>query len=569
MKIGCAGAASPGSYDMRRPFSLSASWRVRTAAVLAFLTVVVAAALAWSVWDAGRSHRAVARSTVRDHASFAATIMASNAEAVLGQTLLYAFYRADLADRTGSTDPVPPSALADNPPEARRCTSAYPEGRWFARVNAEGAIEVFGPLEGGPRSWLADTLSVILDSSPAPSPYGNLFPAWQPATLPVAYRIRRDSAGIPLEAHALAHCFETSEGPLFPRAREQSPLLPPSLVGDRPVDSLLAIEVRTDAGETVYRSPVSWDSEFRGVTEADTVGPMAGLGVRVILRSEVADQLVAGGIPGSRLPQAALLLVLAAGLVAATLVEIRRSMALIRVRERFVADVSHELRTPLQQILIFAQLLRMGELGDEGERSKALEVVETETLRLIRLVERVLTFARPEEAESQPSDPPPVSLPRLVEETVAAFRPLAKTENAEVRIRNSRDPILARVPPEAFRQVLLNLLENAVRYGPPEQEVTVGLARDAGSAVLTVDDQGPGVPAGERDQIWEPFYRLAREGSAVRSGSGIGLAIVRRVVTELGGAASVEEAPGGGARFVTSFPLADSDPAQRPRDAPP
>ncbi|NIP58054.1 MAG: hypothetical protein GWM92_07345 [Gemmatimonadetes bacterium] len=296
---------------------------------------------------------------------------------------------------------------------------------------------------------------------------------------------------------------------------------------------------------------------------------MAGLGVRVILRSEVADQLVAGGIPGSRLPQAALLLVLAAGLVAATLVEIRRSMALIRVRERFVADVSHELRTPLQQILIFAQLLRMGELGDEGERSKALEVVETETLRLIRLVERVLTFARPEEAESQPSDPPPVSLPRLVEETVAAFRPLAKTENAEVRIRNSRDPILARVPPEAFRQVLLNLLENAVRYGPPEQEVTVGLARDAGSAVLTVDDQGPGVPAGERDQIWEPFYRLAREGSAVRSGSGIGLAIVRRVVTELGGAASVEEAPGGGARFVTSFPLADSDPAQRPRDAPP
>jgi len=554
---------------MRTPFSPSASWRVRTAAVLAILTVVVAAALAWSVWDAGRSHRAAARSTVRDHASFAATIMASNAEAALGQTLLYAFYRAELADRTGSTDPVPPSALADNPPEARRCDAAYPEGRWFARVGAEGAIDVYGPLADEPRSWLADTLGAILDGSPAPSPYGNLFPAWQPATLPVAYRIRRDSAGIPLEAHALAHCFETGEGPLFSRAREQSPLLPPSLVGDGPVDSLLAIEVRTDAGETVYRSPASWESEFRGASEADTVGPMAGLGVQVILRSEVADELVAGGIPGSRLPQAVLLLVLAAGLVAATLVEIRRSMALIRLRERFVADVSHELRTPLQQILIFAQLLRMGELRDEGERSRSLEVVEAETLRLIRLVERVLTFARPEEAELRPADPAPVSLPELVEETVAAFRPLAKTEKAEVRIRQSPEPILARVPPEAFRQVLLNLLENAVRYGPPGQEVTVGLAREDGSAVLTVDDQGPGIPAGERDRVWEPFHRLAREGSAARSGSGIGLAIVRRVVTELGGTASVEEAPGGGARFVTSFPLADALTAEGPRDAPP
>lgn len=548
---------------LRRPPGLSSL----AVALPVILTVVVALVLAWNAWTARKDHRRVAEETARDYATFAATLAASNADAAMDQVLVYAFYEADLADRRGSTEPVLPRALATNPAEEGRCASHYPEGRWFARVAPDGEMDVHGPMGPELGRWLADTL-VALQGRGDPPRYGNLYPpGGEPAV--VAYRLRRDQAGDPVEAHALAHCFETSEGPLFPRAREHSPLLPPSLVGERPVDSLLAIEIFTDAGETVYRSPASWRSEFRGVREAGAVGPMAGLGVQVIVRSEVADELVAGGIPGSRLPQAVLLLLLAAGLVAATLVEVRRSMALIRLRERFVADVSHELRTPLQQILIFAQLLRMGELRDEGERSRSLEVVEAETLRLIRLVERVLTFARPEETGSRPDDAPPVSLPELVEEIVAAFRPLARTEKAEVRIRESPEPILARVPAEAFRQVLLNLLENAVRYGPPGQEVTVGLDRDNGSAVLTVDDQGPGVPAGERDRVWEPFHRLAREGSAARSGSGIGLAIVRRVVTEWGGTASVEEAPGGGARFVTSFPLADAHTTGGPPDPPP
>jgi signal transduction histidine kinase len=119
----------------------------------------------------------------------------------------------------------------------------------------------------------------------------------------------------------------------------------------------------------------------------------------------------------------------------------------------------------------------------------------------------------------------------------------------------------------AVRQIVINFIENALKFGPDGQTVTVTLDLDrpattegAGGVLrLTVDDEGPGVPPADRDRIWQPFVRLAEGGSAP-AGTGLGLSVVRQLVSELGGRWSVSNVPGRGARFRIELPLAAPAP---------
>jgi signal transduction histidine kinase len=223
----------------------------------------------------------------------------------------------------------------------------------------------------------------------------------------------------------------------------------------------------------------------------------------------------------------------------------------MRLRESFISSVSHELRTPLQQILLFSELLRMDKL-EGSERRHSIEVVERETRRLINLVENVLRFSR----ASRGKDPltiEPVALEPLVRDAMRAFELLAKANDVNI-VLEVEQQVDAMVDANAVRRVLLNLLDNAVKYGPPGQTVTVRVSADGDSAVLTVADQGPGVPPADRARVWEPFQRLDREERAAIAGSGMGLAIVRELVERMNGTVRIDDAPGGGARFIVELP---------------
>jgi signal transduction histidine kinase len=180
-------------------------------------------------------------------------------------------------------------------------------------------------------------------------------------------------------------------------------------------------------------------------------------------------------------------------------------------------------------------------------------VIASETRRLIELVERVLAFGRLAPAPAGRRAAAPQRLAPLIEEAIAAFAPLAA--QGDVTIETALDPDLAApVDPAGLRQVIMNLLDNAVKFGPAAQTIRVELLQDGADARLRVDDQGPGVPAPYRGRIWRPFSRLAREVESRVAGSGLGLAVVRDVAKRHGGKASVEDAPGGGARFTVRFP---------------
>jgi signal transduction histidine kinase len=529
-------------------------------AVTVLLTLAVVGALAWSAWSARREHRRAAEETVRDYATFAAELAAANVESAMERVLLYAFYGADLAERQRSNDPVSPRVLATNPAEVDRCATTYPDGRWFARVAADGAMEVEGPLPLDPEvgRWLADTL-VALQQGPSGERYGNLFPSV--GNVPViAYRFQRDSAGVIVGAHALAHCYESAGGSVFDEARRTA-LLPPTKTGGS--DTLVMLTVADLRGSIVHRSPASGEETFTGTRPSDIAGPLQGLTFSVGLPARVAQDLVAGGIPGGR-DATWILVVLAATLGVATIIQVKRSMALVQARERFVANVSHELRTPLQAILLFSQLLRMERAGSAAERAEAIRVIEREAERLVGLVERVLAFAGGRPADGPAAEARSVDLAQVIGETVEAFRPLARSEDVRLTVEIPGDLPAVRGDSRALRQVLFNLLDNAVRYGPVGQRVDVRAVARNGAVDILVEDEGPGIPPHERERVWKPFVRLERNGThGGEAGSGIGLAVVHDAVEAMGGRAWIEDAEGSGTRVVVRLRV-DS---RAPKDA--
>jgi two-component system phosphate regulon sensor histidine kinase PhoR len=234
-----------------------------------------------------------------------------------------------------------------------------------------------------------------------------------------------------------------------------------------------------------------------------------------------------------------------------------------RLRSDFVASVSHELRTPLAQIRWFAELLRLGRLRSPEERERSLRIIDQEARRLAFLVENVLNFSRSGSRTAR-LRLELVNLTSEVREIVDSFAPLV--ESRRVTIRTALESgVSALVDRAAFRQILLNLLDNAAKYGPPSQTVVVGVASAAGDrARLWVEDEGPGVPEAERVHVWRPFYRAERDRGSVATGSGIGLAVVGDLVTQQHGRRWIETGASGGARIVIEFQasadmLADAD----------
>ncbi|MGH7534622.1 MAG: sensor histidine kinase, partial [Gemmatimonadales bacterium] len=177
------------------------------------------------------------------------------------------------------------------------------------------------------------------------------------------------------------------------------------------------------------------------------------------------------------------------------------------------------------------------------------DIIVQEARRLAHLVENVLQYSRAERRVLRVR-PEPHRLAPLVREIVERFAPLAGS--AALRIRTELDEALvARVHPESLHQVLVNLLDNAVKHGGPGGTIALRTKARDGWARIEVEDQGPGIPSEERERVFQPFVRLPRPGPA---GSGIGLAVVRELVQAQEGRCLVEDGAGGGARFVVELP---------------
>ena len=231
-------------------------------------------------------------------------------------------------------------------------------------------------------------------------------------------------------------------------------------------------------------------------------------------------------------------------------------------QRRFVADASHELKTPPAIIRANAEVLEREGLVNEGGHVLVADIV-TETDRLARLVGDLLQIASSEAAGlvfvRRPTDLGAVAL-----DAVRQAGALAAMREVELRFESGDEPgTSASVSGDRDRltQLVLILIDNALDHTPPGTTVRVAVRRSDRRVELTVIDEGPGIPVAERDRVFEPFTRLPGVRRDRAGGTGLGLAIAQRIAAAHDGTIAVDDAPGGGARFLVSLPRASDGPA--------
>ncbi len=234
-----------------------------------------------------------------------------------------------------------------------------------------------------------------------------------------------------------------------------------------------------------------------------------------------------------------------------------RNKALDQMK-RFVADASHELRTPLVTLRGYTELYRMGALKKKADIDEAMGRIENESIRMSELVENLLALARMDETfELTKTKHDLAKLAALSIRDAGANG--SKNEFALVDLAGktlSVDFKLdAAVDASAIRQVLTNLLVNAVKFSDPKDRIEIALAEASGKAVIEVRDHGEGIPKALRDKVFERFYRADNSRNRETGGSGLGLSIVKTIVTRHGGEVKALETPGGGATFRITLPI--------------
>jgi two-component system OmpR family sensor kinase len=313
---------------------------------------------------------------------------------------------------------------------------------------------------------------------------------------------------------------------------------------DERLDRLLLVEGLVIAGVLLLLAAISW--------------VLVGVGLRPLGRiGETADAIAAGDLsrrvevtePRTEVGR----LGLAFNAMLERLEEAFRQRQASEGRlRRFLADVSHELRTPLASIRGYSELFRIGAAREPEDADRAMTRIEEEAARMGVLVEDLLTLARLDEVRDRPAEA--VDVAQLAQDAAGDARAVDPSRTIEVEASGEA---IVLGDEHQLRQVLANLLRNAVVHTPAGTPVEIAVRRNGREVELEVRDHGPGLPTDSPDDLFERFWRSrAERPRAEGGGAGLGLAIVAGIVAAHHGRVSAANAPGGGATFVVSLPLA-------------
>jgi signal transduction histidine kinase len=307
-------------------------------------------------------------------------------------------------------------------------------------------------------------------------------------------------------------------------------------------------------------------SEFRIITAPirhpkDPTGPVIGY-VQVAGRLDVRDAQ-RQNLFGSLILVA--IVSLGGALIVALLIA-RRALAPIAAaaaRERaLVASASHELRTPASVILSSAEILeREGLVKPAG--LELLHGIAAESERLGRLSADLLTLSSRQATSAGGErmvtvDLQPINLDDVAREAIERAGPMVKRVGLDLRTNIGGKRLTIAGDTDRLIQLLLGLVENAIRHSPSASSITIGTSVSEGFAAIWVDDEGPGVPLTERERIFEPFYRGSGQARS-HGGAGLGLAIARSIAAAHSGTIAAESAVGGGARLIVRIPLSATE----------
>ena len=231
----------------------------------------------------------------------------------------------------------------------------------------------------------------------------------------------------------------------------------------------------------------------------------------------------------------------------------RQQELLSEMKMNFLSSVSHELRTPIASIRLMAEGLQRGTISEPAKQAEYYRLILQESRRVSGLVENVLDVSRIERGRKQYSIEP-CAVDKLFHATLDGLRPYAEDKKVHLESRVEGAPGPVDCDSIAIQQVLVNLIDNAIKHSPAGATVTVLLKFEDRSVRLSVSDVGPGIPAEDHEKIFEPFFRRGSELRRETQGTGLGLSIVRHAVEAHGGTIRVESEPGQGSRFALMLP---------------
>ena len=518
------------------------------------MAVVLLAIGAWALYRAGVRHRFTADEALNDQASYLSGAIGSSVQqqgVFAARTLLHTWSETLSEGRPWpSTDSVHQRALReaigpDMPDLIPSRFFAGDENGWRTTEDTSRATdpELMLLLERSrdtlPRAGMfrmlviphgGDTSLVFVMAAVHPKP-GLV---WYGFATPL--REFRDKI-ITVRIASLAYSFRALRDSLRQRST--------------PADSIppLAISIESVDHQSLYATAVKPHPPWIG--SRWIMGGLAAM-VTVSVEDAAIPVLMSGGYPSN--PAGQIIGAFAFGVLLLS-VGARlswRTLALSRQREEFTSSVSHELRTPLTNIQLFAETLLLDRARTPEEQRSALETITRETRRLVHMVENVLApsrVGRPAVVLVRRSE----RVDQLVRDVLASFDPLLRSHDINVAVVYEGAES-AFVDGDAVRRILVNLLDNAVRYGPEGQTLRIEAVNRDHRLELSVEDERLGVVSADRERVWRPFERGAER---VDGGTGIGLAVVRQLVTLHGDDARIEDGKRG-ARFVIDDSRSDA-----------
>jgi len=492
-----------------------------------------------------RAHELMVEATLEDFAGFASERIAAE----LNATFTSIFLDQIAVSRSAHDSWLSGDEESDDLPSGRW---ALPPGAIPLHFSIDGdrVVARGGTLDPETEAWILDEVGAHAATVyPRPAPYAVLRSVGPNGSRAVAYR--KEQAYERVSLYGFLIRFEAFD-PLYARLLEDATILPRSLAAEADAKDLLTVRLMFPQGNEVLFSRPGADAEE--VVVAESFAAKAGrMAVRVELDATRARALVPGGDPAVQISFLVALALLTFGLLAVAVGLLRRAARLTRMRDEFVANVSHDLRTPLAQIRMFSETLLLERLTQPEERRRALEIIRQQATNLSDLVDNILHASG---RESEPVRPAPLNLARLLADTTDALAPMAEAKVANLRTR-LEGPAETSVDAAALRRIIINLADNALKYGPRGQSVTVTLMNRGDFLDVVVDDEGPGIPRPERGRVWERFSRLEHEGRAI-TGTGLGLAVVRDLAERHGGGVRLEDGPDRGTRVLVT--LATGEP---------
>jgi signal transduction histidine kinase len=540
-----------------------AATRPSRATVLALLlvaTLSLAGLLGYEAILATRSRRVTAERTVHDYATIAAWELASRTEAELTRQLERSLEPVTGGLASSPYDRLPPvTPLSQVIASTAACAPVVQSFGFRLDLRDQSLVT---DRTGVPGQVVAQLRDAVLADARQPGTAGARYHVvWgrgQDADAIIGYGLRAAQSGasaIPgasIAAYGVRTCAGALAVPMLMRTMAGPPLLPSPLLSGLPNDSLLSLALTSSAGDTLYRSSSFEPSPFEAAT---TLGGAAGPALRIALRRGAIERLAVSPPQPVRLPILIGLLVLSGSLAVVGVLQLRREHELARLRADFTSSVSHELRTPLAQILLFGETLALGRTRSEQERRQAAGTIVREARRLMHMVENVLHLARLERGVPAVRPAPVVLAPEL-RRIVADFRQLPAGAGSNIDTVLDEE-LTANVDADALRQIVLNLLENAAKYGAGSA-VTLGLERHGDEALVWVEDHGTGIGSDDLERIWHPFTRGTTGQSSQQGGSGIGLAVVRALAEAHGGSAEASNRDPG-CRFTVTLPMGGAE----------